>query len=125
VGRLHNWLLATGGLKLQWFQLTAKNWESILFIPKNTIGGMIMHVFKHFVSGVVATALLLPVTLNAQELRVGLALEPTSMDPHYHNLTPNNAIARELFDRLVMPNENQQLEPGLAVSWKPVDETTW
>jgi peptide/nickel transport system substrate-binding protein len=84
-----------------------------------------MHVFKHFVSGVVATALLLPVTLNAQELRVGLALEPTSMDPHYHNLTPNNAIAREIFDRLVMPNENQQLEPGLAVSWKPVDETTW
>ncbi|MEE8211573.1 MAG: hypothetical protein V3T85_06615, partial [Acidiferrobacterales bacterium] len=75
-----------------------------------------MRVFRHFVSGVVATALLLPVALSAQELRVGLALEPTSIAPHYHNLTPNNALAREIFDRLVMPDENQQLKPGLAVS---------
>ncbi len=84
-----------------------------------------MRVFRHFVSGVVATALLLPVALSAQELRVGLALEPTSIDPHYHNLTPNNALAREIFDRLVMPDENQQLKPGLAVSWRPVKKTIW
>jgi peptide/nickel transport system substrate-binding protein len=84
-----------------------------------------MRVFRHFASGIVATALLLPVALSAQELRVGLALEPTSIDPHYHNLTPNNALAREIFDRLVMPDENQQLKPGLAVSWRPVKKTTW
>jgi peptide/nickel transport system substrate-binding protein len=61
----------------------------------------------------------------AAELRVGLALEPSSIDPHYHNLTPNNAFARHLFDRLVHTDDTQQLEPGLAVSWTPLNDTTW
>ena len=61
----------------------------------------------------------------AAELRVGLALEPSSIDPHYHNLSPNNAFARHLFDRLVQTDEKQRLGPGLAVSWKPLDDTTW
>ena len=29
----------------------------------------------------------------AAELRIGLSAEPNSMDPHYHNLTPNNMMA--------------------------------
>lgn len=37
----------------------------------------------------------------AAELTVGLKLEPSSIDPHYHNLTPNNSMARHFFDRLV------------------------
>ena len=61
----------------------------------------------------------------AQELTIGLASEPTSIDPHYHNLTPNNGLARQIFDRLIMPDDNQQLQPGLAVSWEPIDDTTW
>ena len=61
----------------------------------------------------------------AAELRVGLALEPSSIDPHYHNLSPNNAFARHLFDRLVETDEKQRLGPGLAVSWTPLDDTTW
>ncbi len=31
---------------------------------------------------------------SAQELRVGLSAEPSSMDPHYHNLSPNNMLSR-------------------------------
>ena len=61
----------------------------------------------------------------AKDLKVGLKAEPSSIDPHYHNLTPNNALAREVFDRLVMPDETQQLKPGLATSWKAVDDLTW
>ena len=61
----------------------------------------------------------------AAELRVGLALEPSSIDPHYHNLTPNNAFARHIFDRLVHTDDTQQLGPGLAISWKPTGDTTW
>ncbi len=61
----------------------------------------------------------------AAELRVGLALEPSSIDPHYHNLSPNNAFARHIFDRLVQTDEKQRLGPGLAVSWAPLDDTTW
>ncbi len=74
--------------------------------------------------GAVAAALLVG-SASAAELRVGLKLEPSSIDPHYHNLSPNNAIARHIFDRLVQTDEKQRLGPGLAVSWKPITDTTW
>ena len=62
---------------------------------------------------------------RAQDLRIGLASEPTSMDPHYHNLSPNNALVRHVFEPLISSNEVQALGPGLAVSWRVVDDTTW
>lgn len=61
----------------------------------------------------------------AKDLTIGLASEPTSIDPHFHNLTPNNALARHLFDSLVDTDTNQKLIPGLAVSWKAINDTTW
>lgn len=61
----------------------------------------------------------------AKDLRIGLGTEPTSIDPHFHNLSPNNSLARHMFDRLVLTDETQQLIPGLAESWKPIDDTTW
>ena len=70
-------------------------------------------------------AVLLAGTVGAADLRVGLKLEPSSIDPHYHNLGPNNSAARHIFDRLVHTNEKQQLGPGLAVSWKPLSDTVW
>jgi len=62
---------------------------------------------------------------TAAEVTIGVASEPSAMDPHYHNLGPNNAMAQHVFDRLVHQDANQNLTPGLAVSWKPVDDTTW
>lgn len=61
----------------------------------------------------------------SEELTIGLASEPTAIDPHFHNLGPNNAMSRHIFDRLILQNELQQLEPGLAVSWAPIDDLTW
>ena len=61
----------------------------------------------------------------AQELKIGLSAEPSAMDPHFHNLTPNNMLTRQIFDTLAVQDENQQLKPGLAESWKPLDATTW
>lgn len=62
---------------------------------------------------------------QAQDLRIGLASEPTSMDPHYHNLSPNNSLLSHIFESLVDQDERQRLQPGLAESWKPIDDTTW
>jgi peptide/nickel transport system substrate-binding protein len=62
---------------------------------------------------------------QAQELKIGLSAEPSAMDPHFHNLTPNNSLLRHIFDRLIDQNENQALVPGLALSWRNVDDTTW
>ncbi|MGQ0664709.1 MAG: ABC transporter substrate-binding protein [Pseudomonadota bacterium] len=61
----------------------------------------------------------------AQDLTIGLAANVTSMDPHFHNLSPNSNIAAHMFDRLIHQDERQRLSPGLAVEWRPVDETTW
>ena len=47
------------------------------------------------------------------------------MDPHFHNLGPNNAMSVHIFDRLIAQDEKQRLSPGLAVSWKPIDDLTW
>ncbi|MGD1878659.1 MAG: ABC transporter substrate-binding protein [Kiloniellaceae bacterium] len=61
----------------------------------------------------------------AQELTIGLSAEPSALDPHYHNLGPNNAMRRHLFESLILQDEKQRLHPGLATSWKPLDDTTW
>ena len=35
---------------------------------------------------------------SAQDLTLALAAEPTSMDPHYQNLTINNSMATQVYD---------------------------
>jgi len=59
------------------------------------------------------------------ELTIGVKAEPSSMDPHYHNLTPNNMMATYTFDKLIKQDNKQNLQPGLAVSWKPINDLTW
>lgn len=61
----------------------------------------------------------------AMELKIGLSAEPSSADPHFHNLSPNNAVARHVFETLVLMDEVQSLKPGLAESWKTVSDTVW
>ncbi len=61
----------------------------------------------------------------AADLKIGLSAEPSALDPHYHNLVPNNAMSKHPFNALVEQDENQRLEPGLATSWKALDDTTW
>jgi peptide/nickel transport system substrate-binding protein len=62
---------------------------------------------------------------HTQELRIGLSAEPSAMDPHFHNLTPNNSLLKHIFDRLTDQDENQLVRPSLAVSWRTVNDTTW
>lgn len=58
-------------------------------------------------------------------LTIGMATPPTSADPYFQNATPNNLLARHLFDALVVFDENQILAPALAESWTMTDPTTW
>jgi peptide/nickel transport system substrate-binding protein len=74
---------------------------------------------------VVSGMVLMGLQAWAQDLRVGLAAEPSAMDPHYHNLAPNNSILSHVFERLIEPDELQRLKPGLAESWKVLDDATW
>src|ERR1700749_2342160 len=63
--------------------------------------------------------------LAAANLTVALGTDVTAIDPHYHNLTPNNNVASHLFGYLVERNEKSQPVPGLATEWKTIDPTTW
>jgi peptide/nickel transport system substrate-binding protein len=56
---------------------------------------------------------------------IGLQAAITSIDPHYHNLSPNNSMLLHIFEPLIMRDPNQKLVPGLATSWKAVDDLTW
>ena len=76
-------------------------------------------------AGLALSAVILPAPAPAQELKIAVGAEPTSMDPLYHNLNPNLAIARHIFDQLAAQDEKQRLQPRLALSWKPIDDTTW
>lgn len=58
-------------------------------------------------------------------LKIGVAADVTSLDPHYLNSGPNNNIAQHLFDALIHIDPNGQLVPALALSWKPLNATTW
>ncbi|WP_342359076.1 ABC transporter substrate-binding protein [Terrarubrum flagellatum] len=72
-----------------------------------------------------SVAALTAAVAQAQELRIGLSSEPTSADPQFHALNPNNALALHVFGALVDNDETQRLTPGLARSWKPLNDTTW
>ncbi|ESJ19871.1 ABC transporter substrate-binding protein, partial [Cupriavidus sp. HPC(L)] len=76
--------------------------------------------------GASAAFTLLPAgAAQAEDLRIGLAADVTSMDPHWNNAGPNNAIALHIFESLVFMDKNARYIPGLALSWKPIDATTW
>ncbi|MGH8712460.1 MAG: ABC transporter substrate-binding protein [Casimicrobiaceae bacterium] len=62
---------------------------------------------------------------RATDLTIGIGADVTAIDPHYHNVTPNNNVAAHIFDYLVLRDERQKPIPGLAVSWRTVDPLTW
>jgi peptide/nickel transport system substrate-binding protein len=73
-----------------------------------------------------AGAGLVPVhAAQAQTLKIALSAEPTSADPHYHKQTPNDAFSTHVYDSLISRDADMKFRPGLALSWKPLDDTTW
>ena len=66
-----------------------------------------------------------PPAARSAALSVGLASAITSLDPHYHVLTPNQNIAEHIFDTLIARDAAQALKPGLALSWQATAPDTW
>lgn len=62
---------------------------------------------------------------SAQTLSIALAAPITSLDPHFHDLTPNNNVADHVFEKLVAKDGKERLVPALAEQWTAVDELTW
>ena len=62
---------------------------------------------------------------HAQTLRVGVGAQVTSLDPHYHNISPNTAFAGMVYGALADTDANSKIQPSLAESWKVVAEDVW
>ena len=58
----------------------------------------------------------------AAELKIAVAADVTSIDPHFFNLFPNNNIAEHIFDKLVQMDPDSKMIPGIATSWKTIDD---
>jgi peptide/nickel transport system substrate-binding protein len=61
----------------------------------------------------------------AQTLNIAVGGAFTSLDPHYHNLGPNNVLADHIFSRLIRSDPNFNPEPDLATAWSSISPTEW
>lgn len=66
-----------------------------------------------------------PATGVAADLKIGLMAPATTLDPHFTNAGQNLAVAEHFFDTLVRSDADGKFIPGLAESWRVVDDTTW
>lgn len=61
----------------------------------------------------------------AQTLTIGVRAGPESIDPHFTATGTHAETLKHVFDTLVWSGDDLQLEPRLATSWTPIDDTTW
>ena len=71
-----------------------------------------------------AAVLLAPPCLAA-DLRLGLAVETDTLDPHFHYFGGALALTSQIFDPLVATDADGTLVPALATAWRTVDDQTW
>ena len=90
---------------------------------------MTMTIGRRGLAPLVAAAAAFPHLARAADtprvLNVGTGGAFTSIDPHYHNLTPNNMIAFHLFSALSTLDGQYRPQPELAESWKALGDKVW
>ncbi|MYN11797.1 ABC transporter substrate-binding protein [Pusillimonas sp. TS35] len=76
-------------------------------------------------SALAAAALLAASGAVAQDLTIGFADPVSSVDPQLNNHAGDRSLALHFWDSLVNSRDGGKLEPGLAESWKTLDDKTW
>ena len=79
---------------------------------------------RSFLTGVVCTTALWSSAV-AQTLTIGVRGGPDSIDPHFTATGTHAEALKHVFDTLVWSGNGLELEPRLAESWKPINDTTW
>ncbi|MCH8620524.1 ABC transporter substrate-binding protein [Undibacterium sp. TS12] len=78
---------------------------------------------RFFITAAVAMVVAPPVL--AQEITIGMSSEASSMDPHYHLLTPNEQLRKHIHESLTGFDLLRRVKPVLAESWKETEPGTW
>jgi peptide/nickel transport system substrate-binding protein len=77
-------------------------------------------------AAVLAVCLAFTTTMTmAADLRIGVASEVTTLDPHFFHLTSNTEIHKGIYSGLVTQDADMKVVPDLAVSWRTIDDTHW
>ncbi|MDE1993768.1 MAG: ABC transporter substrate-binding protein [Rhizobiaceae bacterium] len=61
----------------------------------------------------------------AEELRIGTQYKLMTLDPQYADLSENDSLLSQIYERLVYQDEHLNPQPGLAVSWRRLSPTQW
>lgn len=64
-------------------------------------------------------------TSEGGDLILAVLSDASSLDPHGANDVPSVVVQENIFETLVNTDENNEIVPGLAESWEPIDELTW
>jgi peptide/nickel transport system substrate-binding protein len=70
-------------------------------------------------------AVVLVTSAAAQTLTIGVRGGPDSIDPHFTATGTHAEALKHVFDTLVWSGDGLELEPRLAETWKPLNDTTW
>ena len=62
---------------------------------------------------------------SAQTLRIALGDPFQTIDPHFDASNANEGAMLHVYDALTKLDEGSRVTPGLAESWRLVDEQTW
>lgn len=79
---------------------------------------------RSFIAGVLCTTALVS-SVVAQTLTIGVRGGPDSIDPHFTATGSHAEALKHVFDTLVWSGDGLELEPRLAESWRPVNDSTW
>ncbi|MBS7705470.1 ABC transporter substrate-binding protein [Chelatococcus asaccharovorans] len=66
-----------------------------------------------------------PIQGFSQELRVGVQVGPTTLDPHFFNYFANIGNLGNIYEALVTEDREGKIQPQLATSWETVTPTEW
>ncbi|WP_312797809.1 ABC transporter substrate-binding protein [Tianweitania sp.] len=84
-----------------------------------------MKLTKLINRGLLAGLMMSASPVMAETMTIALKTEPSSLDPHYHSLTPNYQMAFTVFEPLVKQDGDQVAKPGLAESWRMISDREW
>jgi len=62
---------------------------------------------------------------GGRTLTIGIGGAFSSMDPHYHDLSPNHALTQHIFEPLITTDADGNPIPCLATGWESLEPTLW
>lgn len=63
---------------------------------------------------------------NGGTLKIARASDATGLDPHFvTNVSTADVLYQKVYETLVIPDDNMDIQPHLATSWDQLDDLTW